>query len=183
LYLRQVKQVLRTADESFDERRYGFAGLVEALRYCQREGLFRLDRDRQGVLRVYPGVKLQRVAPLPESIDGADLAPPQTEPATEPRAGDLFAADASVPVAGAESVVKPEPSVEASPAKAAADVAGPAPEPEVEVARIPRRRSAAKKAHAAPAPRKNATPSGRGRTKTAGGSRGRRPRKPENPAD
>jgi uncharacterized LabA/DUF88 family protein len=62
LYLRQVKQILRSVDESFDERRYGFQGLVEALRYCQREGLFRLDRDRQGVLRVYPGPALSRTA-------------------------------------------------------------------------------------------------------------------------
>jgi uncharacterized LabA/DUF88 family protein len=62
LYLRQVKQILRSVDESFDERRYGFTGIVEALRYCQREGLFRLDRDRQGVLRVYPGPVLQRVS-------------------------------------------------------------------------------------------------------------------------
>ena len=62
LYLRQVKQILRSVDESFDERRYGFTGIVEALRYCQREGLFRLDRDRQGVLRVYPGPVLQRAS-------------------------------------------------------------------------------------------------------------------------
>src|SRR5581483_4697958 len=67
LYLRQVKQILRGVDESFDERRYGFQGLVEALRYCQREGLFRLDRDRQGVLRVYPGPALGRVATSPGS--------------------------------------------------------------------------------------------------------------------
>ncbi len=67
LYLRQVKQILRGVDESFDERRYGFQGLVEALRYCQREGLFRLDRDRQGVLRVYPGPALARVATSPGS--------------------------------------------------------------------------------------------------------------------
>jgi uncharacterized LabA/DUF88 family protein len=62
LYLRQAKAVLRAGDETFDERRYGFAGLVEALRFGQREGLFRLDRDRQGVLRVYPGQLLQSVA-------------------------------------------------------------------------------------------------------------------------
>jgi uncharacterized LabA/DUF88 family protein len=65
LYLRQVKQILRSVDESFDERRYGFQGLVEALRYCQREGLFRLDRDRQGVLRVYPGAALPRAVASP----------------------------------------------------------------------------------------------------------------------
>ena len=55
LYVRQAKQVIRGANESFDERRHGFNGIVDALRYSQREGLFRLDRDRQGVIRIYPG--------------------------------------------------------------------------------------------------------------------------------
>ena len=60
LYVRQAKQLLKTADEGFDERRYGFNGIIDALRYGQREGLFRLDRDRQGVIRVYPGDKYAR---------------------------------------------------------------------------------------------------------------------------
>jgi uncharacterized LabA/DUF88 family protein len=58
LYVRQAKQVIRTANESFDERRHGFNGIVDALRFAQREGLFRLDRDRQGVIRIYPGTLL-----------------------------------------------------------------------------------------------------------------------------
>jgi uncharacterized LabA/DUF88 family protein len=77
LYLRQVKQILRSVDEAFDERRYGFQGLVEALRYCQREGLFRLDRDRQGVLRVYPGSALPRAVASPgQSAEGSTVTPP-----------------------------------------------------------------------------------------------------------
>lgn len=59
LYVRQAKQLLKNADEGFDERRYGFNGILDALRFCQREGLFRLDRDRQGVIRIYPGDGLQ----------------------------------------------------------------------------------------------------------------------------
>ena len=38
MYVRQVKQFLRTADEGFDERKFGFATIVEFLRACQREG-------------------------------------------------------------------------------------------------------------------------------------------------
>jgi hypothetical protein len=79
LYLRQVKQILRSVDENFDERRYGFTGIVEALRYCQREGLFRLDRDRQGVLRVYPGPVLQRAsAAAPQHAIDTDATPAGT---------------------------------------------------------------------------------------------------------
>jgi uncharacterized LabA/DUF88 family protein len=59
LYVRQAKQVIRGANEGFDERRHGFNGIVDALRYAQREGLFRLDRDRQGVIRIYPGTLLE----------------------------------------------------------------------------------------------------------------------------
>jgi uncharacterized LabA/DUF88 family protein len=53
MYLRNVKQILRAA--SFDERRYGFGGLLDLLRACQREGLVRLERDRRGGLRVLQG--------------------------------------------------------------------------------------------------------------------------------
>ena len=60
MYVRQVKQYLRAADEGFDERKWGFATIVEFLRACQREGVFRLERDRQGVLRVFPGANLQK---------------------------------------------------------------------------------------------------------------------------
>ena len=81
LYVRQVKQVIRAVNEGFDERRYGFNGIVDALRYSQREGLFRLDRDRQGVIRIYPGPLLAepgeggQVAPEPDA-DTMDAGEP-----------------------------------------------------------------------------------------------------------
>jgi len=60
MYVRQLKQYLRAIDEGFDERKLGFASIVEFLRACQREGVFRLERDRKGVLRVFPGTTLPR---------------------------------------------------------------------------------------------------------------------------
>ncbi len=60
MYLRNVKQILRAADNGFDERRYGFGGLMDLLRACQRENLIRLERDRRGGLRVFQGSALQR---------------------------------------------------------------------------------------------------------------------------
>jgi hypothetical protein len=57
MYVRQFKHFMKTFDESFDERRYGFAGILDALRFGQREGLFRLDRDRRGGVRVHPGAQ------------------------------------------------------------------------------------------------------------------------------
>ena len=62
MYIRQAKQFLRNVDATFDERKYGFASLVDLLRACQREGLFRIERDRQGVMRLFPGNIMQTEA-------------------------------------------------------------------------------------------------------------------------
>jgi uncharacterized LabA/DUF88 family protein len=59
MYIRQAKQFLRNVDSSFDERKFGFASLVDLLRACQRDGLFRIERDRQGVMRLFPGNVMQ----------------------------------------------------------------------------------------------------------------------------
>jgi NYN domain/OST-HTH/LOTUS domain len=83
MYIRQVRQYLRAVDESFDERKFGFAGIVEFLRACQKDGLLRLDRDRQGVLRVFPGPQFPQpsaqpavTALEPEAVmEGRDLPP------------------------------------------------------------------------------------------------------------
>ena len=58
MYLRNVKQILRAADGGFDERRYGFGGLMDLLKACQRDGLVRIERDRRGGLRVFQGPSL-----------------------------------------------------------------------------------------------------------------------------
>jgi uncharacterized LabA/DUF88 family protein len=55
MYVRQMKQYLKMAIEDFDERRYGFTTPVDLLRAAQKEGLVRLERDRQGVMRVFAG--------------------------------------------------------------------------------------------------------------------------------
>ena len=62
MYIRQAKQFLRNVDMSFDERKYGFASLVDLMRACQRDGLFRIERDRQGVMRLFPGNVMQTEA-------------------------------------------------------------------------------------------------------------------------
>jgi uncharacterized LabA/DUF88 family protein len=102
MYVRNVKQLLRAhrsdgpvgtnGDEAtgvsvgssgFDERQYGFGGLMDLLRACQKEGLLRVERDRRGGLRVFPGPALQRTE-LPQaqiSRDPAELHAAATEPA------------------------------------------------------------------------------------------------------
>ena len=59
MYVRQAKQFMRNVDPTFDKRKYGFGTLQDLLRACQREGLFRIERDRQGVIRLFPGNIMQ----------------------------------------------------------------------------------------------------------------------------
>ena len=55
MYIRQLKQYLRAVDATFDERKYGFETLGDLMRACQRDGLLRIERDRQGGMRIFPG--------------------------------------------------------------------------------------------------------------------------------
>src|SRR4051812_46384490 len=64
MYLRNVKQILRAGN--FDERRYGFGGLMDLLKACQRDGLVRIERDRRGGLRVFQGPNMARPAGQPQ---------------------------------------------------------------------------------------------------------------------
>jgi len=78
MYVRQFKQFLRGVDSTFDERKWGFGTIMEFLRVCQREGLFRLERDRRGQIRVFPGSGLQTsatgvTAPVAPEQERADI--------------------------------------------------------------------------------------------------------------
>ncbi len=86
MYLRNVKQILRQAEGGFDERRYGFGGLMDLLRACQKEGLVRIERDRRGGLRVFAGQALQArpaASPPPapdQPLEVVDVEPIETQP-------------------------------------------------------------------------------------------------------
>ena len=72
MYIRQLKQFLRGVDAAFDERKYGFETLGDLMRACQRDGLLRIERDRQGGMRIFPGTL----------TPAADAAAASDEPAT-----------------------------------------------------------------------------------------------------
>jgi uncharacterized LabA/DUF88 family protein len=82
MYIRQAKQFLRSVDMSFDERKYGFASLVDLMRACQREGLFRIERDRQGVMRLFPGNVMQPDAAGDDDNRGNVAEPVAAAPAS-----------------------------------------------------------------------------------------------------
>jgi uncharacterized LabA/DUF88 family protein len=129
MYIRQAKQFLRNVDGSFDERKYGFASLVDLMRACQRDGLFRIERDRQGVMRLFPGNVMQPID-VDEDNRGNVAEPAPTTPApaqwntTEPSAeGDVVDGDVVQEINAPEAVVD----VEAAPPRAEESPAEPRP--------------------------------------------------------
>jgi uncharacterized LabA/DUF88 family protein len=78
MYLRNVKQFIKNASPTFDEHRYGFHSFLEAVRHAQRAGLLRLERNRQGILRVFPGNALPQVqrSPFPRVGEARVSEPP-----------------------------------------------------------------------------------------------------------
>jgi uncharacterized LabA/DUF88 family protein len=126
MYLRQAKQFMRNIDASFDERQYGFANLGDLVRACQKEGLFRIERDRQGGIRLFPGNILQPVAAGMGADDdsrgnvaepvAADAREPEWAPRTEEAAeaaevvdGDVVRETEAAPVVEGETASDDEP--------------------------------------------------------------------------
>ncbi len=81
MYLRNVKTLLREATPPFDGPSYGFESLVDLLRAAHREGIVRVDRDRQGVIRVF---QMTAGSPnVPASTAAEAAVEPQVERATD----------------------------------------------------------------------------------------------------
>ncbi len=79
-YVRHLAQALRAVEPDFDERAFGMRSLTELARVAEREGLLRMQRDRQGSWRLLaPNGEMQ-----PEP---AQEGPPESgETAGAPRA-------------------------------------------------------------------------------------------------
>jgi hypothetical protein len=111
MYFRNVKQFLKSSDPSFDERRLGFSSIHELVREAQRAGIFRMERDRQGVLRVFPG---DRLAAAP--VDEPGIEPTRPANAAGIEQPEELVPEAAAPVLpGAEAEIAPQPTPEAGP--------------------------------------------------------------------
>ena len=84
LYLRQVKQIVRAQAPPFDERAYGFASLVDLLRASHKEGAFRVERDRQGVIRIFQAGSAGLVATTTAHSTDQPAVEPEHEAPTPP---------------------------------------------------------------------------------------------------
>ena len=81
MYLRQIKQFIRTSHPDFDDRKYG--SIVDLMRACQKEGLVKLERDRQGGLRVFGAGGSAAVA-------AASSAPASDTPPVVPSSANVY---------------------------------------------------------------------------------------------
>jgi len=86
IYLRQVRQAMRSADGRFDERQAGFRGLLDLLHQAQREGWLRLHRDRKGIWRIFttsmeavPTPVVPEAVPELAVVAETETAPPETD--------------------------------------------------------------------------------------------------------
>ena len=89
MYVRQFKQSLRANDKSLDEQGNGHGTVLDWIRACQRAGILRLERDRRGQMRVFPGAALQQAA---------GVVPPMfnpTQPTVEEALSDESSSDSS----------------------------------------------------------------------------------------
>jgi len=92
MYVRQARQFLRSTVDGFDERKYGFASVVDLLRAAGKEGVFRIERDRQGAVRVFPGANL---VPRAAAMEGLPI---DIDEASDVEVPAEFVADAAVAI-------------------------------------------------------------------------------------
>ncbi len=88
MYLRSFKHFLRASDPSFDERRFGYSSIHDLARQAQREGLLRIERNRQGILRIFLGDQSSAAAPehppVEETAPPEEIVVPETVASTAP---------------------------------------------------------------------------------------------------
>lgn len=109
MYPRQFKQFLKAAHPEFDERRHG--SIADLMRACQKDGILRLERDRQGGLRVFGNGATASRASVPHGW-GLVVSNPAADP-LDP--ADLV--DALPPVVTEETAAVDAVAVESAPPK------------------------------------------------------------------
>ncbi len=133
LYMRHVLKALRTEEKDFKEQSYGFRNLLDLLHFGERQGVLRLERDRRGVLKIFPTVQAAAGTTPAEPAPGMEAAVLQSpaeflamvdqEVVAEPPAAEGLAAGETIEEAAVSSQPPPEVvATEAVPPEAAAEV-------------------------------------------------------------
>jgi uncharacterized LabA/DUF88 family protein len=119
MYLRSFKQYLRSLQPPFDERQYGFPSTYDLVRQAQKEGLLRVERNRQGVLRIFLTERFPQAdqPQSPPELVATETAEPGIEiiPAEPEAAAPETAFQQEVPEPIIEMLPESEPVAEAEP--------------------------------------------------------------------
>lgn len=144
MYLRTFKQFIRSLQPSFDERQFGLASTYDLVRLAGKEGILRVERNRQGILRIYPAEKF----PQPEVVETNEtvehvteeplaveeqVIPETVEVGSENVEGDIAETPATAVLPPQPESEAEEPAVEVSAAVEPQPETTPTPEPEAEV--------------------------------------------------
>jgi len=116
MYVRQAKQFLKTKIENFDERKYGFASVVDLLRAAAKDGVLKLERDRHGAFRVFAGPKMTMAFVPPVDVEEVEETPMDV-------AGEIVAEE---PASVEAEPVEELPIVDAQPVEASEPAPAPA---------------------------------------------------------
>lgn len=122
MYLRTFKQMLRSLQPPFDERQYGLMSTYDLVRQSHRDGLLHVERNRQGILRIFPGERFPKAVPelsstqsVPEEIieseDIASLPEPEQEIAAQ-ETESVLQPEIPDPAPETEPETQPEPGEE-----------------------------------------------------------------------
>ncbi len=79
MYLRTFKQLLRSLQPPFDERQYGLSSTYDLVRQAQKDGLLRVERNRQGILRIFPAERYPKAVQEQPAEDQAPVEAIQAE--------------------------------------------------------------------------------------------------------
>jgi uncharacterized protein (TIGR00288 family) len=151
MYVRQAKQFLKARIEGFDERKYGFASVVDVLRAAAKDGVLKLERDRHGAFRVFAGPKL--------------TAPQRRIEVEEPSLDVVGEVVSEEPRDVAVEPIEEPPIVDAQPLDAQPVDVPETPSPESEPEAVPPIKKTARK-RKTPAPKPRAAKGTRGRKST-----------------
>ncbi len=127
MYLRSFKQFLRSLQPPFDERQFGLSSTYDLVRQAQKEGLLRVERNRQGILRIFPAERYPQEVPPQSAEEPAPaetarfefevIAPERGIASLEPESKPVvqwepIAAPAEIPTEPIESALEAAPSPE-----------------------------------------------------------------------
>jgi uncharacterized LabA/DUF88 family protein len=109
LYLRNLKQSLHSSQPAFDERQYGIISVYDLVRLAQKEGIFHVERNRQGILRIFPGERFPQAVPEKPPEEGELVV---EQPPMPPLSAEAEAETRLAPEISLEPLVEVLPSTE-----------------------------------------------------------------------